>query len=66
MLASHLGVHVFRRKVAVFVLASVLGGLGGVMATQAFSHLQPETFDIFLTITIVLAGGILFMKLKYG
>ncbi|QCW49616.2 branched-chain amino acid ABC transporter ATP-binding protein/permease [Nocardioides dongxiaopingii] len=55
MLASHLGVHVFRRKVAVFVLASVLGGLGGVMATQAFSHLQPETFDIFLTITIVLA-----------
>ncbi|KRB77768.1 hypothetical protein ASE01_06120 [Nocardioides sp. Root190] len=55
MLASHLGVDVVRRKVAVFVLASVLGGLGGVIAVQAFGHLQPETFDIFLTITIVLA-----------
>ena len=55
MLASHLGVNVFGRKVAVFVLASVLGALGGVFATQAFGHLQPETFDIFLTITIVLA-----------
>lgn len=55
MLASHLGVHVFRRKVSVFVLASVLGGLGGVIAVQAFAHLQPETFDIYLTITIVLA-----------
>ncbi|MBS44299.1 MAG: hypothetical protein CMH83_14270 [Nocardioides sp.] len=55
MLASHLGVAVFRRKVSVFVLASVLGGLGGVIAVQAFGHLQPETFDIFLTITIVLA-----------
>lgn len=55
MLAAHLGVDVFRRKVVVFVLASVLGGLGGVIAVQAFGHLQPETFDIFLTITIVLA-----------
>lgn len=55
MLASHLGVDVVRRKISVFVLASVLGGLGGVIAVQAFSHLQPETFDIFLTITIVLA-----------
>nr|WP_281363808.1 branched-chain amino acid ABC transporter ATP-binding protein/permease [Nocardioides daedukensis] len=55
MLASHLGVNVFWRKVSVFVLASVLGGLGGVIAVQAFSHLQPETFDIYLTITIVLA-----------
>jgi branched-chain amino acid transport system permease protein len=55
MLAAHLGVHVFRRKVAVFMLASVLGGLGGVIAALSFAHLQPETFDIFLTITIVLA-----------
>ncbi|WP_185995931.1 branched-chain amino acid ABC transporter ATP-binding protein/permease [Nocardioides campestrisoli] len=55
MLAAHLGVHVFRRKVSVFVLASVLGGLGGVFTTLCFAHLQPETFDIFLTITIVLA-----------
>jgi branched-chain amino acid transport system permease protein len=55
MLASHLGVHVFRRKVSVFVLASVFGGLGGVITTLSFAHLQPETFDIFLTITIVLA-----------
>jgi branched-chain amino acid transport system permease protein len=55
MLASHLGVNVFRRKVSVFVVASVLGGLGGVMVTLAFAHLQPETFDIYLTITIVLA-----------
>jgi len=55
MLAAHLGVHVFRRKVSVFVLASVLGGLGGVFTTLTFAHLQPETFDIFLTITIVLA-----------
>lgn len=55
MLASHLGVNVFRRKVSVFVLASVLGGLGGVITTLTFAHLQPETFDIFLTITIVLA-----------
>jgi branched-chain amino acid transport system permease protein len=55
MLAAHLGVNVFRRKVSVFVLASVLGGLGGVITTVAFAHLQPETFDIFLTITIVLA-----------
>jgi len=55
MLAAHLGVNVFRRKISVFVLASVLGGLGGVIVTQAFAHLQPETFDIYLTITIVLA-----------
>ena len=55
MLAAHLGVPVFRRKVVAFVLASALGGLGGVMATLAFGHLQPETFDIYLTITIVLA-----------
>lgn len=55
MLAAHLGVNVFWRKVSVFVVASVLGGLGGVMVTLAFAHLQPETFDIYLTITIVLA-----------
>ncbi|WP_369255382.1 branched-chain amino acid ABC transporter ATP-binding protein/permease [Geodermatophilus amargosae] len=55
MLASHLGVDVFRRKISVFVLASVFGGLGGVITTLSFAHLQPETFDIFLTITIVLA-----------
>lgn len=55
MLAAHLGVAVFRRKVAAFVLASALGGLGGVMVTLTFGHLQPETFDIYLTITIVLA-----------
>lgn len=55
MLASHLGVNVFWRKVSVFVVASVLGGLGGVIAVQAFAHLQPETFDLYLTVTIVLA-----------
>jgi branched-chain amino acid transport system permease protein len=55
MLAAHLGVNVFRRKISVFVLASVFGGLGGVITTLCFAHLQPETFGIFLTITIVLA-----------
>lgn len=55
MLASHLGVNVFWRKVSVFVVASMLGGLGGVIVTLAFAHLQPETFNIYLTVTIVVA-----------
>ncbi|MDX8152699.1 branched-chain amino acid ABC transporter ATP-binding protein/permease [Patulibacter brassicae] len=54
-LAAHLGVNVFSRKVVVFTVASVLGGLGGIFYVQIFAHLQPETFDIFLSITIVLS-----------
>lgn len=55
MLASHLGVHVFRRKVAAFGIASALGGLGGVFYALLFAHLQPESFDVFFSITILLA-----------
>lgn len=55
MLASHLGVHVFRRKVAAFGIASALGGLGGIFYALLFAHLQPEAFDLFFSITILLA-----------
>lgn len=55
LLAAHLGVDVFARKVVVFVVASALGALGGTFAIQVFGHLQPETFGLYLTITIVLA-----------
>lgn len=54
-LAAHLGVNVFGRKVVVMAVASVYGALGGVFYAQVMAHLQPETFDIFLSITIVLA-----------
>ncbi|GAA1745254.1 branched-chain amino acid ABC transporter ATP-binding protein/permease [Aeromicrobium alkaliterrae] len=54
-LAAHLGVNVFSRKVVVMAVASVYGALGGVFYAQVMAHLQPETFDIFLSITIVLA-----------
>lgn len=55
MLASHLGVHVFRRKVAALGIASALGGLGGIFYALLFAHLQPESFDVFFSITILLA-----------
>lgn len=55
MLASHLGVHVFRRKVAAFGISSALGGLGGIFYALLFAHLQPESFDVFFSITILLA-----------
>ena len=55
MLASHLGVHVFRRKVAAFAISSALGGLGGIFYALLFAHLQPESFDVFFSITILLA-----------
>lgn len=55
MLASHLGVHVFRRKVAAFAISSALGGLGGIFYALVFAHLQPESFDVFFSITILLA-----------
>lgn len=54
-LAAHLGVNVYARKVAVMAVASVYGALGGVIYTQVFAHLQPETFNIYLSITIILA-----------
>lgn len=55
MLASHLGVHVFQRKVAALGIASALGGLGGIFYALLFAHLQPESFDVFFSITILLA-----------
>lgn len=54
-LASHLGVNVYARKVAVMAFASAYGAIGGVMYVQVFAHLQPESFNIFLSITIILA-----------
>ncbi|WKN60630.1 branched-chain amino acid ABC transporter ATP-binding protein/permease [Rhodococcus opacus] len=55
MLASHLGVHVFQRKVAALGITSALGGLGGIFYALLFAHLQPESFDVFFSITILLA-----------
>ena len=55
MLASHLGVHVFRRKVAALGISSAFGGLGGIFYALLFAHLQPESFDVFFSITILLA-----------
>lgn len=55
MLASHLGVHVFRRKVVALGISSAFGGLGGVFYALLFAHLQPESFDVFFSITILLA-----------
>lgn len=54
-LAAHLGVNVYARKVAVMAVASAYGALGGVIYTQVFAHLQPESFNIYLSITIILA-----------
>lgn len=55
MLASHLGVHVFQRKVAAMGISSAFGGLGGIFYALLFAHLQPESFDVFFSITILLA-----------
>jgi branched-chain amino acid transport system permease protein len=54
-LAAHLGVNVFARKVAVFTVSSGLGAVGGIFYTQVFAHLQPETFGLYLSLTLVLA-----------
>ncbi|HEY1135102.1 MAG TPA: branched-chain amino acid ABC transporter ATP-binding protein/permease [Nocardioides sp.] len=54
-LAAHLGVNVFGRKVAVMALASAYGALGGVFYAQVFAHLQPESFTMLLSITMILA-----------
>jgi branched-chain amino acid transport system permease protein len=54
-LAAHLGVNVYARKVAVMAVASAYGALGGVFYAQVFAHLQPESFNIYLSITIILA-----------
>nr|WP_275940830.1 branched-chain amino acid ABC transporter ATP-binding protein/permease [Nocardioides zeae] len=54
-LAAHLGVNVFGRKVAVMALASTYGALGGVFYAQVFAHLQPESFTMLLSITMILA-----------
>jgi len=54
-LAAHLGVHVYARKVAAMAVASVYGAIGGVFYVQVFAHLQPESFNIYLSITIILA-----------
>lgn len=55
MLASHLGVHVFRRKVAALGISAAFGGLGGIFYALLFAHLQPESFDVYFSITILLA-----------
>ncbi|MCX0275220.1 branched-chain amino acid ABC transporter ATP-binding protein/permease [Nocardia zapadnayensis] len=55
ILASHLGVHVFQRKVAALGISSALAGLGGIFYALLFAHLQPESFDVFFSITILLA-----------
>lgn len=54
-LAAHLGVNVYGRKVAVMAVASGYGALGGIFYSIVFAHLQPETFNLYLSITIVLA-----------
>ncbi|MFS3128453.1 ABC transporter permease subunit [Nocardioides sp. Bht2] len=54
-LAAHLGVNVYARKVAAMAVASVYGAVGGVFYVQVFAHLQPESFNIYLSITIILA-----------
>lgn len=60
VVAGHLGVDTFRRKVAVFALAAASGGLAGVFYAWVFAHLQPETFTFFLGVNLlimVIFGG---------
>lgn len=54
-LAAHLGVNVFARKVVVFTVSAALGAVGGIFYAQIFAHLQPETFGLYLSLTLVLA-----------
>ncbi|WP_018635095.1 branched-chain amino acid ABC transporter ATP-binding protein/permease [Parafrankia elaeagni] len=54
-LAAHLGVNLTARKIAVFTVSAGLGALGGVFYTQAYGHLQPESFGIYLSLTLLLA-----------
>lgn len=54
-LAGHLGVNVYARKVAVMAVASAYGAVGGILYAQIFGHLQPESFNIYLSITVILA-----------
>jgi len=60
VVAGHLGVDTFRRKVSVFALAAASGGLAGVFYAWVFAHLQPETFTFFLGVNLlimVIFGG---------
>ncbi|MBF4160793.1 branched-chain amino acid ABC transporter ATP-binding protein/permease [Nocardioides acrostichi] len=55
MLAAHLGVNVFWRKTAALALSSALGAVGGIFYVLIYAHVQPESFDLFLSISILLA-----------
>jgi len=60
LVAGHLGVDTFRRKVEVFALAAACGGLAGVFYAWVFAHLQPESFTFFLGVNLlimVIFGG---------
>ncbi|MCR1786663.1 branched-chain amino acid ABC transporter ATP-binding protein/permease [Nocardioides carbamazepini] len=60
LLAAHLGVNVYLRKVAVVSFAAGLAGLGGACYALVFAHLQPESFALMLgvnLIVMVILGG---------
>ncbi|RNL65373.1 ATP-binding cassette domain-containing protein [Nocardioides marmoriginsengisoli] len=60
LLAEHLGVNVYLRKIAVVSLAAGMAGVGGVGYALVFAHLQPETFALMLgvnLIVMVILGG---------
>jgi branched-chain amino acid transport system permease protein len=60
ILATHVGVNVYLRKIAVVSLAAGMAGLGGAAYATVFAHLQPETFSLMLgvnLIVMVILGG---------
>jgi len=60
LLAAHLGVNVYLRKIALLSYTSAMAGLGGACYALIFAHLQPETFTLMLgvnMIVMVILGG---------
>ncbi|MDQ6527255.1 branched-chain amino acid ABC transporter ATP-binding protein/permease [Nocardioides sp. LHD-245] len=60
LLAAHLGVNVYLRKIAVVSFAAGLAGIGGACYALVFAHLQPESFALMLgvnLIVMVILGG---------
>lgn len=60
LLAAHLGVNVYLRKIALLAFTSAMAGLGGACYALIFAHLQPETFTLMLgvnMIVMVILGG---------
>jgi branched-subunit amino acid ABC-type transport system permease component len=59
-LARSLGVHVLKDKIAVFTLFGAISGVAGVMLFYYLHYITPSTYDVPLTlniILIVLLGG---------